>query len=249
MGAETKPVLIFTARAAGACGAAGQMVGGTKEEARTGAEQIGNFLPVPLPRAQTLLGSRAAFPPWSPQKCVVPWGGLTPHQLLWPILELGGETQNPDTPNPKQQNPVSVLLLTWSCESRTPVPQPQPPLIPERCWGGTGVPCRVPPRRHFPLPLQFSYLFPAKLQLRRPDPSSLLIINFYCSSRREHVCRWAGVAVAAVTRRLLLLSSQLLNRGFRLSPRRIEQREALKDVAPGCTSPAVAQPALPTLTC
>jgi len=42
------------------------------------------------------------------------------------------------------------------------------------------------------------------------DPSSLLIINFYCSSHRKHVCRWLGVAAAAVTRPPILLSSQLL---------------------------------------
>lgn len=118
--------------------------------------------------------------PVAPPKACGPLGGTDPRQLLWPLKELHGETQNADTPNPKQQNPISVLLLMWSCESRTPGPpasvgERAPQLIPERCWLGTGVPCRVPPQRLFPLPLQFSYLFPAKWQL--PPAGSEQLIN------------------------------------------------------------------------
>lgn len=215
LGAETKPVLIFTARAAGARGAAGQMASGTKGQARVGAGQIGNFLPVPLPCAQSCW-EQGCLAPVAPPKACGPLGGTDPRQLLWPLKELRGETQNADTPNPKQQNPISVLLLMRSCESRTPGPPASvgergPQLIPERRWLGTGVPCRVPPWRLFPLPLQFSYLFPAKSQLP-PARSEQLINNQLLlpvtSRARLQMGRRGGAGRDPATSAFVLATSQ-----------------------------------------
>ncbi|XP_056217586.1 uncharacterized protein LOC130159716 [Falco biarmicus] len=228
------------------------MASETKGEARMGAEQIGNFLPVPLPHAQTLLGAcgeRDCLAPVVPPKCLFPWQGLTPQTALSPKLcilpEPCGESQNPESQIPKHQNPISILLLMWSCESRTPPFLPASVCSsvkrgPQLVQGGEGS-CHLlcPPPGVFSCCL-CSFLISSQQRRSccRTDPSSLLIINFYCSSHRKHVCRWPGVAVGAVTWPPILLSSQLLRsvKGFRLSLRRIEQREALKDVTPGYTS-------------
>lgn len=155
-----------------------------------GAEQIGNFLPVPRPPAQTLLGTCGAD---GCQVCST--GGHS--ALRWPPKcsdrvppsPLASPSPlNPDPPNPRLcltpgvelrelrsfVFPPGLSLLLWEMGPRA-VPGPSPhPGARSRCLG--------------------SFLISSQQcrSCRGPDPSGLLIINFYCSARREHVCSQPG---------------------------------------------------------
>lgn len=137
-----------------------------------GAEQIGNFLPVPRPPAQTLLGTCGAD---GCQVCST--GGHS--ALRWPPKcsdrvppsPLASPSPlNPDPPNPR-------LYLTPGVELRELRSFVFPPGLSLLLWemGPRAVPGPSPhPRRAFPLPRLFSYLFPAMSQLPRPRSKRLI---------------------------------------------------------------------------
>lgn len=63
----------------------------------------------------------------------------------------------------------------------------------------------------FPLPLPFSYLFPASPQLPWAGSEQLINNQLLLLVTSQAVCRWPGAAVAAVTWPPILLSWQRLH--------------------------------------
>lgn len=161
-------------RECGVCRAAGQMASGTKGEARMGAEQIGNFLPFPLPRSQTLLGmfcnvGALGCPAVPKAFALSAAGALKPHiPNLQPWCGAVGAGKSP------------ILILLRNSGPRSswgPV---------HLCWEHT---C-PPPLARFPSTSAIFFISSQQCRsCRGLDPCGLLIINFYCCpSADSRVC-------------------------------------------------------------